>query len=428
MLLAPLRWLGRNLTTLLLAFILAVVVWVSAVLTADPNEERIYNRTVTLVGQDSNLMLTSSPPGQVRITIRAPRSILSEITNNASLVQAWVDLSGVGSGPHTLPVQVKADATPVRVIKIEPQTYDINLETIISKSFPVQLSINGDPAIGYRRGTVEINPASVTVSGPESLVNNVQQVIGSLDIAGASETIQTTVALQPVDSNGNVVEEVTLSPRLVNVTQPINLLGGFRTVVVKVVPVGQLASGYRLTHISVSPPTVTVFSSNPQLVDQLPGYVETQPLDLSGLSDDVDIRMDLNLPSGISLVGEQSVLVQVGVAAIEGSLTVTLPLEPLGQAPGFDINISPRLVDVIVSGPLPVLDSLSSSSFRAVVDITGLEEGTYQINPVVDLVPDQVQVQDILPDTVEVTIQVASSTPTPAGTVIAPTTSVTATP
>ena len=136
MLLAPLRWLGRNLTTLLLAFILAVVVWVSAVLTADPNEERIYNRTVTLVGQDSNLMLIGNPPGQVRITVRAPRSILSEITNNASLVQAWVDLSGVGSGPHTLPVQVKIDATPVRVTKIEPQTYDINLETIISKSFP----------------------------------------------------------------------------------------------------------------------------------------------------------------------------------------------------------------------------------------------------------------------------------------------------
>ncbi len=52
MLLALLRWFGRNLTTLLLAFVLAIVVWVSAVLTADPNETRIYNRTVTLVGQD----------------------------------------------------------------------------------------------------------------------------------------------------------------------------------------------------------------------------------------------------------------------------------------------------------------------------------------------------------------------------------------
>lgn len=418
MLLAPLRWLGRNLTTLLLAFILAVVVWVSAVLTADPNEERIYNRNVNLVGQASNMMLIDNPPGQVRITIRAPRSILSEITNNAALVQAWVDLSGVESGTHTLPVQVRVDATPIRITRIEPQSYEVALETIISKEFSVQLSVNGDPAIGYRRGNVEISPASVTVSGPESLVNTVQQVIGSLDVAGASETVQTTVALQPVDSDGNIVEDANLSPRLVNVTQPINLLGGFRTVVVKVVPVGQLASGYRLTHISVSPPTVTVFSSNPQLVDQLPGYIETQPLDLGDLSDDVDIRMDLNLPEGITLVGEQSVLVQVGVAAIEGSLTVSLPLEPLGQAPGFDVIISPRLVDVIISGPLPILDALTPSSFRAVVDITGLEEGTYQIQPVVDLVPAEVQVQNILPDTVEVMIQIASSTPTPAGTVV----------
>ncbi len=428
MLFAPFRWLGRNLTTLLLAFILAVVVWVSAVLTADPNEERIYNRTINLVGQASNLMLINNPPGQVRITIRAPRSILSEITNNASLVQAWIDLSGVESGTHNLPVQVRVDTTPVRITKVEPLSYDLVLETIISKEFPVQLSVNGDPAIGYRRGNIEINPSSITVSGPESLVNNVRQVIGSLDIGGASETVQITVALQPVDADGNTVEQATLSPRLVSVTQPINLLGGFRTVVVKVVPVGQLASGYRLTHISVSPPTVTVFSSNPQLVDQLPGYVETEPLDLSNLSDDIDIRMDLNLPEGISLVGEQSVLVQVGVAAIEGSLTVSLPLEPLGQSPGFDVTISPRLVDVIISGPLPILDALTPSSFRAIVDITGLEEGIYQIQPVVDLIPGEVQVQDILPGTVEVTIGIASSTPTPAGTVVPATSTETAVP
>ena len=63
--------------------------------------------------------------------------------------------------------------------------------------------------------------------------------------------------------------------------------------VVKVASTGQVASGYRLTNISVFPPTVTVFSTNPSLVDRLPGFVETSPLDLTGVKDDIDIRLPL---------------------------------------------------------------------------------------------------------------------------------------
>ena len=44
----PLRWLGRNLSTLLLAFVLAVAVWVSAVVAADPNQEAAYSRLVPI--------------------------------------------------------------------------------------------------------------------------------------------------------------------------------------------------------------------------------------------------------------------------------------------------------------------------------------------------------------------------------------------
>ena len=39
--LSPLRWLAKNLATLLLAFILALIVWVSAVTSADPNEQHV---------------------------------------------------------------------------------------------------------------------------------------------------------------------------------------------------------------------------------------------------------------------------------------------------------------------------------------------------------------------------------------------------
>ena len=148
-----------------------------------------------------------------------------------------------------------------------------------------------------------------------------------------------------------------MSPDTVTVTQPITLLGGYRYVIVRPVSVGQVASGYRLTNIFVSPVGIVVFSSDPELVNNLPGYVETQPIDLTGKTDDFETLVDLNLPEGVSVVGDPKVLVQVSIAAIESSLSISLPVEVIGLAPGLEV-ISPATVDVILSGPVPVLNTL----------------------------------------------------------------------
>jgi YbbR domain-containing protein len=191
----------------------------------------------------------------------------------------------------------------------------------------------------------------------------------------------------------------------VKVTQPISQRGGYRNVVVKVASTGQVASGYRLTNISVFPPTVTVFSSNPQLVERLPGYVETSPLDLTGVKDDIDKPLPLNLPNGVEVVGDQTVLVQVGVAAIEGSVTLSgLPVQVTGLAEDLSARLSPEAVDVIISGPVPLLDRLTEGDMRVVVDLSGVGEGTYQFAPKVVLSIPELRVESILPSSIEVVV------------------------
>lgn len=409
------RWLGRNLGTLLLALILAIVVWVSAVVSADPNEKRLYPRAVPLevMGKDSNLSLSSDLPTTVRITIEAPQSIWTQLSNNPDLVKAWIDLSGLGAGEYNVPVKVDVKANPARW-DVQPQSVQVTLEQLVSKTLPVQLEVTGDLPVGYKRGTPTLNPSKVTISGPQDLVGQVSEIHATLDINGARETRQVTVSLEARNKNGDVVNGLTITPKSVSVTQPITLENSYKDVVVKVVTQGELASGYRLTNISVSPPTVTVYSAKPELINQMPGYVETKPINVTNLNDDIEVRTELNLPAEVSLVGVQSVLVQISVAAIEGSLTLSIPVETMGLPPDLTAAISPATVDVIVSGPLPVLDTLTSASFRAVIDLTGLEAGTYQLNPKMDLVPDQVSVQSFLPETVEVTITTAP-TPTPTG-------------
>jgi YbbR domain-containing protein len=153
-----------------------------------------------------------------------------------------------------------------------------------------------------------------------------------------------------------------------------------------------------------------VFSANPEKVIALPGYVETNPLDLTGLNDDVDIRATLNLPEGVSLAGEESVLVRLSIAALEGSLPISLPVEIVGLSPEFEAIVSPETVELLLIGPLPILNNLNPAGLRVSVNVSGLEPGVYQVEPVVDLLPSQVNVASMLPQQVEVTIRPA---PTP---------------
>ena len=408
----PLRWLAKNIGTLLTAFILAVIVWVSAVVASDPNEENVLARPVPveIVGQDPGLQIMSEVISEVSLTLNAPASVWSELNSDPQTVRAWVDLSNLGSGVHEVPVQIQIGPRLVRLVRQDPETITINLETIITQVFPLKVVVRGNPPTGYQAQPPEVDPAEATLVGPESLVNRVQEVRISLDISGLSDTINRTMTPTAVDADGRVVSGVTINPASVTVTQPITLLGGFRYVIVRAISTGQVASGYRLTNIFVSPVGVVAFSADPQLVNDLPGFIETEPLDLTGASNDFETLVSLALPDGVSVVGDSKVLVQVSIAAIETSLAISFPVDVIGLTPGLSASVAPMTVDVILSGPVPILGDLEPGDVRVVIDLTGFDVGVYQLIPVVEILPEQVTRISMLPGTVEVTITL---TPTP---------------
>lgn len=410
------KWL-RLLPTLLTAFILSLAVWISAVTANDPIVEKAYPRQVPieLIGQDSNLIITSEMPDQVSLVLSAPQSVWNVPLSKNDAIRAVVDLSGLGIGTHTLPVQTQITPRPVRKISQSPQFVTVTLEPLMVKELPVTLVLRGSPATGYQLGDVTINPSTVTVTGPAAEVEKVVKVRATLDVNQASQTVNREVPLTALDSQEGAVNGVTIVPGEVNVTQEVTQRFGYRNVVVKVVATGQVADGYRLTNISVFPPTITVFSVNPQAVSDLPGYVETLPLDITGAKDDLDMSIGLNLPEGVSVVGDQAeVLVRVGVAAIESSLTIpNVPVEVTGLPPGYKATVSPQEVTVIISGPVALLDRLTIADVRAVIDGSGLVSGTYQLVATIEILIPELQAESMLPETIQVTISRGTASPTP---------------
>ena len=409
------RLFAKNLRTFLLALALGISVWVSAVSTANPNETRAYPNPIPLqvIGLDRSLILTSETPPFVEVTLRAPRSVWEALTARDDAIRAVLDLSGLSAGQHPRDVQLTITERPYQLVLVNPSEVTVTLESMRTQTFPLVLSLSGQPAAGYRAGEATKDVAEVTISGPESLVQQVARARGVVNLDNVRESIVETLPIQVLDSENNPVQGLTINPETVLVNIPISKQSGFRDMAVKVVVEGQQAPGYRIENISVFPPVITIFAEEPELVNELPGVVETLPLNLQDRSEDISTRLSLDLPENVTLVGPQTVQVQVSISPIQTSVTLpNLPIDVIGVAEGLSAEVFPQGVDVILSGPLPVLEAISSQDITVSVDANGLEIGVYQLTPQVEILVENVSVQSILPGTVEVVIAVPS-TPTP---------------
>jgi YbbR domain-containing protein len=409
-----LRNLAKQLPTFLTAFILALAIWVIAVNSNDPSVQKTYPSTVSVqvVGQEADMVMTSSLPKDISLVLRAPNSVWNSMIDEKVPVTAVLDLSGLGEGQHTVPIQIQVGIRPVEVISYSPRSADVTLEPLGSNQFDINVVNSSGPPIGYQAGSPQLDQTRATVSGAVSQVNQVTEIRATLDLSQAQADISEEIPLKAYDAAGNFVKNVSISPEKVTVNETITQLGGFRNVVVKVVTTGQVATGYRLAAISVNPPTVTVFSTDPTLVEALPGYVETDPISLAGLKDNLTQQIGVRVPAGVTLVGDPSVSVQVSVSAIESSVSLAnIPVEATGLASNLEAIISPDKVDLIVSGPLVALNAMNTLDLRVLVDLSGMKAGTYTITPQATLNNVDLKIESLLPTTFQVTIYPKGTTP-----------------
>lgn len=408
----PLETLG----SLVLAVILAFTVWVAAVNDSDPALEQSLASPIpiTYQGLGEGLQILGTIPREARLTLRAPTSLWEDLS--ADDLELTVDLTGLTAGQHRLPLIATTTRHPVRFVEIRPDEVNLTLEAASTKTVPVVVETIGELALGYRTGSLESDPAQATIDGPSSLVDQVVGALAAVDQSGRREDFEANATLIAVDAEGQDVPGVRVTPAEAVVTARVSQLGGYRLVAVIPIIEGEPDPGYQITEVGVTPTLVTVFSATPDAVENLPGYVETEPVDLQGLTAPVEKRVGISVPQDVILVGDQTVLVRVGIAPIEITSTFTPALTIDGLRPGLFADPSPDVVSLILKGPLPTLETIQPDDLRVAVDATGLGPGTHQLTPIVVSLPENVIVQSIVPDTVEIVISttpIRTATPAP---------------
>lgn len=215
------RMITHNLGAKVLALLVAILVWFNA----SGQEEVVSVRSASLVvdGIADTLALASRVPASASVRISATRRQMVALGFQRLVVEA--DLAGFGPGRQRVPltggdVRGIGGLDPNRVQVITPPVLDVELEPVASRRLQVSLSTTGAlPAnLMLLDGGVVIDPAWVTVRGPESRVDRVQHVATApVELSRVRESGSREVDLQCqnglVCDPDRVVVTVRVSPR-----------------------------------------------------------------------------------------------------------------------------------------------------------------------------------------------------------------------
>jgi YbbR domain-containing protein len=281
---------------------------------------------------------------------------------------------------------------------------EVLLEQQVSRDIPVELDIRGEVARGHAQGKPLVEPTVITISGPASLIEQLDFALATVFLNDALET--TIGEHRPIfyDEQGRVAStaNLNLSTEQVQVTIPVIESDGFADKLITVDWVGYPAPGYRLLSVTVEPPSVLV-KGLPARVNALT-RLQTEPIDITGLTSSFTQQATLDLPSGVSLDQDQEIFVTIEIEPILSTDTREREVEILGLREGMEASLEPEQVRVVLFGPLPVLDTLVADDVRVTVDVFDLISGTHRIQPGVDIPERGIEVRSIRPETIRVTI------------------------
>ncbi len=344
----------------LIAFAISLGLWAVLFVRANPTNSQNKSGTLVIKNLASNLAVvdetgrrqTSFPV--IDAQIYAAQSAFVQLP--AEGLTFYVDVADKGAGMHELPVQLewlpewgyyRAD------INEGQRVVTLRLEEVISKGFAPQIETIGMSSDNYYNRSVRLADPSteVTISGPQTLVNQVQGVRLRFAYNSSQMGSNESVNVVPINMQGEQVFGVDSEPAQVDVVVSVEPKFGVRSVVVKPNLAGVVASGYEIRSIVADPAVVSIQGDVQLISDTM--VIDTEAVLVAGATETVTRTVQLLL-NNVFLVEKNntSVQVQVEIAPIQRNtrMRLALPIEVRDVPEGLVLQANPGVyvMDVIV--------------------------------------------------------------------------------
>lgn len=371
------RFFSHNITLLVLAFVLAFAAWFIISL----SEESVETKTITDIpvtielpdtAMDDGLYLYGTDDLKASVEVKGNRAMLGTLTASDIQVTANQSSSMISVGSYTLSLTAKQAGlkTNYTIVKekLSPSTVTVYVDKNKEQEFNIdnQITVNLDDSNHY--ASVALSKSKVTVSGPETHVNQIASVAV---VDNISTDTQTTVNEDLVffDENGEKLYLPYVTTDIGTVEATISVLP--ITEVSLKVDVSNAPSEY--PNITMSPARVKIAGPQDVLDSLEDNTVTIGTLDFTKLKNEGNKeKFDISLPKGCKVIsGETTATASIDLNEFY-STTVNAKVSSKLDSSKYTVEFPSNNVEITVNGPQDLIDSISASDITAIADFTGL--------------------------------------------------------
>jgi len=313
----PRQVFAQNTGTKLLSLTLAILFWFFVMDHVDPEISRVFeNVPIQLVNtqelDQNNLKIMNQSDYFVDVEVVGRRNDV--LNMNSKSIYLWADLRSVSNGINKILVNSSVNSDSVSIKLLSPKEIIFTIDRVISVSKPIEIVFKDFFEESLYQESMEVKPFEINVIGPESLVNSVDKLIGTITVNAINEDYTKEVTLSPYTEDGVLVDGVNLQQNTAQLTlkvgkqQEVKLVSDVQ---------GNPKDGYEIVSVKVNPEDIKI-RGEVNLVSELE-VLMTEPLILTGdESETIVVEKEILIPEGIEVEnGKKTVQVELIIEPIE---------------------------------------------------------------------------------------------------------------
>lgn len=302
--------LKENTKIKLISLLSAIVLWLYVMAIVDPQETKLFeNIPVTITNLDeldsNDFVIYPEANLTTDIYVTGKLSVLKNMSKDD--ITVYGTMSNFIEGNNG--VFLKANISKGVTYELKPDTIVIPLEKIVQEKRSVDVVVTGKYKNNFN--AVQLEEDSIKISGPRTLVNEVQKLQATLNVDENKDTYTTTLNLVPVNDRGQKVDGVTLETSSVNAT--VSLL------VEKNVPINPVfAEGSEnLGEYELSQNSITI-KGKKDVVDNITS-INTKAINLNDINVGLSKDVRLDIPAGIKI--DESIKITIKINEVKDLVT-----------------------------------------------------------------------------------------------------------
>ena len=408
------KLLTQNIGLKIASIIAAAVLWFIVVNITDPViSDQIKNVPVDIINEvkyideaGKTLEVLDGTDMISSVTIRAPRSVISELGNNPENFTAIADMRYLSADETEIPIDITASKYADKIESVKPsiESVKVRIENKRTIQLPIYATTSGEIESGYVIGTVTQAQNQIKITGPQSTVSEIEKASVDVQVTGFKEKISTSADVMLFDADGNEIDSSNLEMNVTSVRVDVEILA------TKKVPVifestGIPADNYDVTGEINSDIDEVIIAGTSQAVDKIEKIeVPETALNVTGLSSSLRAVINLAeyLPNGIrfadsNFAGYANVTVYIEEYQEKSFSTYLKNVDVTNIPDGFESNgwdEDKDYVEFTLVGLAQDLEKVQISDLNFSVDfndyalmndISGFKAGVYELPLLMDL-------------------------------------------